>query len=42
MQPLDDRDVAPWAEEESDESEDYKQEREAELMDAHFAPSEPY
>lgn len=43
MQPLDDRDVAPWADDQDDEdAETYKQEREVERMDEHFAPSEPY
>jgi hypothetical protein len=45
-QPLDDRDVAPWAEVEDDGShkdvEAYQAEREAEQLEAYFVPSEPY
>lgn len=38
-QPLDDRDVAPWAEEDEDQAA-YQKEREDEQLDAYFAGSE--
>lgn len=38
--PLDDRDVVPWDEPEDEDTDAYKQEREDERLNEHFAPSE--
>ena len=39
-QPLDDRDVAPWADDRDEEAEAYQEERESYQAEAHNYPSE--